>query len=108
VIEQAGQRHGQSQVETLTIEFVEPGSVTTALVPLRMAKKTRSLPRHRAGRPRTLARRSRVSPPQGSAQSHRSTDYRAGDPHASKGQVAEMVVRISVIQSKFCQRRHGC
>jgi hypothetical protein len=39
VIEQAGQRHGQSQVETLTIEFVEPGSVTTALVPLRMARK---------------------------------------------------------------------
>src|SRR6516165_7596893 len=39
VIEQAGQRHGRSQVETLTIEFAEPGSVTTALVPLRMAKK---------------------------------------------------------------------
>ena len=38
-LEQAGQRHGQSQVETLTIEFVEPGSVTTALVPLRMARK---------------------------------------------------------------------
>jgi hypothetical protein len=39
VIEQAGQRHGQSQVETLTVEYVEPGSVTTALVPLRMARK---------------------------------------------------------------------
>jgi hypothetical protein len=41
VIEQAGQRHGtgQSQVETLNIEFVEPGSVTPAMLPLRMAKK---------------------------------------------------------------------
>jgi len=41
VIEQAGQRHGtgQSQVETLTIEFVEPGSVTSAMEPLRMARK---------------------------------------------------------------------
>ena len=41
VIEQAGQRHGtgQSKVSTLTIEFVEPGSVTLAMVPLRMARK---------------------------------------------------------------------
>jgi hypothetical protein len=39
VIEQAGQRHGQSQVETLTIEFVEPGSVPPAMEPLRMARK---------------------------------------------------------------------
>jgi hypothetical protein len=41
VIEQAGQRHGagQSKVETLNIEFVEPGSVTSAMEPLRMARK---------------------------------------------------------------------
>jgi hypothetical protein len=41
VIEQAGQRHGtgQSKVSALTIEFVEPGSVTLAMVPLRMARK---------------------------------------------------------------------
>jgi uncharacterized protein DUF5681 len=41
LIEQAGQRHGtgQSQVSTLTIAFVAPGSVTTALEPLRMARK---------------------------------------------------------------------
>src|SRR6516162_5684132 len=41
VIEQAGQRHGagQSKVSTLAIEFVEPGSVTSAMEPLRMARK---------------------------------------------------------------------
>ena len=41
VIEQAAQRHGtgQSQVSAITINFVEPGSVTTALEPLRMARK---------------------------------------------------------------------
>ena len=41
VIEQAAQRHGagQSKVSTLAIEFVEPGSVTLAMVPLRMARK---------------------------------------------------------------------
>ena len=41
VIEQAAQRHGigQSQVSAITINFVEPGSVTPAMVPLRMARK---------------------------------------------------------------------
>ena len=41
MIEQARQRQGtgQSKVSTLTIEFVEPGSVTLAMVPLRMARK---------------------------------------------------------------------
>ena len=41
MIEQARQRRGtgQSKVSTLTIEFVEPGSVTLAMVPLRMARK---------------------------------------------------------------------
>jgi hypothetical protein len=41
VIEQARQRHGtgQSQVRTITLDFVEPGSVTTAMEPLRMARK---------------------------------------------------------------------
>ena len=41
VIEQARQRHGagQCQVRTITLNFVEPGSVTPAMLPLRMAKK---------------------------------------------------------------------
>ena len=41
VIEQARQRHGtgQSQASAITVNFVEPGSVTTALEPLRMARK---------------------------------------------------------------------
>jgi len=41
VIEQAGQRHGtgQFQVRTLTLNFLEPGSVTPAMEPLRMARK---------------------------------------------------------------------
>ena len=41
VIEQAAQRHGtgQSQVSAITINFVEPGSVTSAMEPLRMARK---------------------------------------------------------------------
>ena len=41
LIEQTRQRHGtgQSQVSAITINFVEPGSVTTALEPLRMARK---------------------------------------------------------------------
>jgi hypothetical protein len=35
------QRHGtgQSQASAITVDFVEPGSVTTALEPLRMARK---------------------------------------------------------------------
>ena len=41
VIEQARQRHGtgQCQVRTITLNFVEPGSVTPAMEPLRMARK---------------------------------------------------------------------
>jgi hypothetical protein len=41
VIGQARQRHGtgQSQVRTITLDFVEPGSVTPAMEPLRMARK---------------------------------------------------------------------
>ena len=94
VIEQAGQRHGQSQVETLTIEFVEPGSVTSAMEPLRMAGKLD--PYNRTNRPRTLARRSRAGPPPSYPQSRRSADHRGGHPHASQGQVAEMVERTSI------------
>jgi len=99
VIEQAGQRHGagQSKVETLTIEFVEPGSVTSAMEPLRMARKLDPLPQDRTNRPRTLARRSRASPPPSYPQSPRSADHRGGHPHASQGQVARMVERTSVV-----------
>ena len=41
VIEQAGQRHGtgQFQLRTMTLNFLEPGSVTPAMEPLRMARK---------------------------------------------------------------------
>jgi hypothetical protein len=41
LLEQVGQRHGtgQSQVRAMNLEFVEPGSVTIAVEPLRMARK---------------------------------------------------------------------
>ena len=40
VIGQARQRHGtgQSQVRTITLDFVEPGSVSPSMEPLRMAR----------------------------------------------------------------------
>src|SRR5262249_43811924 len=64
-------------------------------------QKTRSLPRDRTNRPRTMARRGRIGPSPSGAQSRRSADRREGHSYTSQGQVARMVERKSVIQSSF-------
>ena len=58
--------------------------------------EARSFPRDCAARSRTLARRGRIGPSSPAPQSRRSAHHREGHAHASQGQMARVVERISV------------
>jgi hypothetical protein len=66
-------------------------------------QETRSLPRDRTDRPRTVARRGRIGPSPPAPQSRRSADRPEGHSYTSQGQMAQMVDRKSVIQSEVSQ-----
>jgi hypothetical protein len=101
LIEEARTQQGTGDIQQFVIPFVDPGSVTYALLPLRMARKLDPFCKTVRDRPRTLARRGCVGPTSSYAQSRRSTDYREGHPHAPQGQVAQMVERKAIIQSEL-------
>ena len=77
VIEYAKERistlHGF--LRTITRVIVDPGSVTCALMPLRMAKKLDPYRGTARMAPRTVARRGRVGPPRPDTQSCGTTNY---------------------------------
>jgi hypothetical protein len=105
VIEEAMNRQGAVGPLHIVWKGVAPGSVTTALEALRMAKDPRSVPKDRTGRPRTVARRGRIGSSPPNTESRRSTNHCGGHTYTAQGQVARLVERKSVIQSDLANTR---
>jgi Family of unknown function (DUF5681) len=76
--------------------IVAPGSVTSALMPLRMAKKLDPYRETARMVLEPLARGGRAGSPRSETQSRRSADHREGHSYTSQGPVAQLVERTSL------------
>ena len=105
VIEEARKRQGAGGPLTHRLERCGAWERHNCAGAAANGQDTRSLPRDRTGRPRTMARRGRIGSSPPNTQSRRSANHRGGHTYTSQGQVARMVERKSVIQSDLANTR---